>query len=459
MTAALRPVLLVANRAEIARRIFRTARVMGIRTVAVHDPAEPDLPHVREADVAVSLEGTTAPSCYLDIELLLAAATSSGATMVHPGYGFLSENVAFARAVTDAGLTWVGPDPEAISAMGDKVRAKDLMRSVGVPVLAGSQGPVTSAAQARAAADEIGYPVMIKAAAGGGGMAMEIIREAELVPAAVERIQTRGQRLFGDSSLLVEQYVQRSRHVEVQVLGLADGRVVALGERDCSVQRRHQKVVEESPSPYLSDDLRRQMFDAAETAARSISYRNAGTVEFIVDVESGHFYFLEMNTRLQVEHPVTEAITGLDLVREQLLVALERPPEFEPDAVTMEGHAIEMRVYAEDPVRFLPSPGVVLRWEEPTGPGVRVDAGYQAGNTVSPRYDPMLAKLIVHGPDRAAALESARSAVASFRIEGLKTNLPFLARLLEEPGFVSGDYDTGIVAGMTQPVPVGSPPS
>jgi acetyl-CoA carboxylase biotin carboxylase subunit len=448
--------LLVANRGEIARRVIRTAAAMGIRTVAVHDPAEPDLPHVEEADVAVPLEGSTAPSCYLDMPLIVAAARSTGATMVHPGYGFLSENAGFARAVEEAALVWVGPAPGAIAAMGDKVRAKDLMRSVGVPVLAGSEGPVQDAARARAVADTIGYPVMVKAAAGGGGMAMEIVRDADGVAPAVERIQARGERLFGDSSLLVEQYLERSRHIEVQVLGLADGRVVALGERDCSVQRRHQKVAEESPSPYLWPQLRRDMLAAAETAAGAISYRNAGTVEFIVDVDLGRFYFLEMNTRLQVEHPVTEAVTGLDLVREQLLVALEQPPSFDPERVSVEGHAVELRVYAEDPVRFLPSPGVLTAWEEPVGPGVRVDSGYRAGNTVSPRYDPLLAKLVVHGATRELALWRARAALEQFRVEGPRTNLPFLARLLDEPAFVSGGYDTGIVAAMVQPAAAGT---
>jgi acetyl-CoA carboxylase biotin carboxylase subunit len=299
--------------------------------------------------------------------------------------------------------------------------------------------------------------VMVKAAAGGGGMAMEIVRAPEALAAAVERVQARGHRLFGDASLLVEQYVERSRHVEVQVIGLADGRVVALGERDCSVQRRHQKVAEESPSPHVGDQLRREMLAAAETAARSISYRNAGTVEFIVDVETGCFFFLEMNTRLQVEHPVTEAVTGIDLVREQLLVSLDRAPMFDPDEVAIDGHALEFRVYAEDPFRFLPSPGLLTEWKEPSGEGVRVDGGYEAGNMVSPRYDPMLAKLIVHGPTRASALLRARDAVAQFHVAGPQTNLPFLARLLEEPAFVEGGYDTGIVTVMNPPVAVATP--
>jgi acetyl-CoA carboxylase biotin carboxylase subunit len=459
MTGVAQHTLLVANRGEIARRIFRTAADMGWRSVAVHDPAEVNLPHVREADLAVPLDTANERSGYLDIAQLVAAARSSGATMVHPGYGFLSENAAFACAVQEAGLVWVGPSPEAIAAMGDKVRAKELMRRVGVPVLPGSRGPVSDAAQALAVAGGTGYPVMVKAAAGGGGMAMEIVRDADGIATAVERIQARAARLFGDPSFLVEQYIERSRHIEVQVLGLADGRMVALGERDCSVQRRHQKVAEECPSPYVRPELRRAMYAAAKTAATAISYRNAGTVEFIVDVDTESFYFLEMNTRLQVEHPVTEAVTGLDLVREQLLVALELPPSFDPDHVRLTGHAIELRVYAEDPVRFLPSPGLLTRWEEPVGPGVRVDAGYQAGNEVSSRYDPLLAKLVLHGASRESALERARSAVSEFHVEGPRTNLAFLARLLDDPAFVSGAYDTNIVAAMTAPVPAtGGPP-
>lgn len=444
------PVVLVANRGEIARRVFRTARAMGFVTVAVHDPDEADLPHVGEADLAVPLVGSTAPSCYLDVPLLLEAARSTGVTYIHPGYGFLSENATFARAVTEAGLVWVGPAPDAIAAMGDKVRAKDLMRSVGVPVLAGSQGPVEDPVKALAVAADIGFPVMVKAAAGGGGMAMEIVRDPEDMDSAVARIQGRALRLYGDASLLVEQFVERSRHVEVQVLGLADGRVVALGERDCSAQRRHQKVAEEAPAPSVGAGVRAEMLGAARIAAEAISYRNAGTVEFIVDVDSGRFYFLEMNTRLQVEHPVTEAVTGLDLVREQLLIAQGLPPTFDVDRLGVNGHALELRVYAEDPVRFLPSPGVVTVWEEPSGPGVRVDGGYRAGNTVSARYDPLLAKLITHGETREIALARARTAVEAFRVEGPRTNLPFLARLLDDPGFASGDYDTGIVATMHQ---------
>jgi len=446
--------VLVANRGEIARRVIRTARRMGIRAVAVYSEADADLPYVREADQAV-LIGPAAPAqSYLNAAAILAAARDTGATAVHPGYGFLAENAGFARQVIAAGLTWVGPDPAAIEQMGDKIRARNLMEQAGVPVSPGSREPVADVAAALAEAKRIGYPVMVKAAAGGGGIGMGAAADDAGLSAAFETARSRAERFFGSPEILIERYVERARHVEVQILGLADGRVLALGERDCSVQRRHQKVAEETPSPGVSAGLRERMLAAAVRAGEAVRYRGAGTVECLVDAEKGSFVFLEMNTRLQVEHPVTELVTGIDLVEQQFRIAAGEPVSFDPTTVTPAGHALELRVYAEDPVRFLPRPGTITEWTEPTGGGVRVDAGYQAGNTVTPFYDPLLAKLCVHGADRDQALARAREAVAAFVVAGPKTNLPFHADLLDSAEFVSGDYDTSLV-GRLRPGPGG----
>jgi acetyl-CoA carboxylase biotin carboxylase subunit len=441
--------VLVANRGEIARRVIRTARRLGIRAVAVYSDADGDLPYVREADEAVHIGPAQPARSYLDAAALIEAARKTGAAAVHPGYGFLAENADFARRVIEAGLTWVGPDPGAIEQMGDKIRARNLMEQAGVPVSPGTREPVTDVAKAVTAAERIGYPVMVKAAGGGGGIGMGAAADEAGLRAAFETARSRAERFFGSPEILLERYVERARHVEVQILGLADGRVLALGERDCSVQRRHQKVAEETPSPGVSAGLRERMLAAAVTAGEAVGYRGAGTVECLVDAGAGSFVFLEMNTRLQVEHPVTELVTGIDLVEQQFLVAAAEPPSFDPSdpgAVRPAGHAIELRIYAEDPVRFLPGPGTITEWEEPAGDGVRVDAGYQAGNTVTPFYDPLLAKLCTHGADRAQALDRAREAVAAFRIAGPKTNLAFHADLLTSPEFVSGDYDTSLVS-------------
>src|SRR6266705_2762796 len=438
--------LLVANRGEIARRILATARRLGIRAVAVYSEADADLPFVAEADEAVLIGPAPPGQSYLDAGAVLAAARRTGAAAIHPGYGFLAENPAFARRVLAEGLIWVGPPPEAIEQMGDKINARNLMARAGVPVSAGTTEPVTSAAAAAAEAARIGYPVMVKAAAGGGGIGMSAVTGPAGLAAAFETARTRAERFFGDPAILLERYIDHARHVEVQILGLADGRVVALGERDCSVQRRHQKVAEEAPSPGVGPALRARMLAAAVRAGAAVGYRGAGTVECLVDPAADDFVFLEMNTRLQVEHPVTELVTGIDLVEQQFLIAAGEPPSFEPGAVRPAGHAIELRIYAEDPVRFLPGPGTITEWDEPAGDGVRVDAGYQAGNTVTPFYDPLLAKLCVHGADRAQALDRAREAVTAFRITGPKTNLAFHADLLASPEFVRGDYDTSLVS-------------
>jgi acetyl-CoA carboxylase, biotin carboxylase subunit len=438
--------VLVANRGEIARRVIRTASKMGIRAVAVYSDADADLPYVAEADEAVLIGPAAPASSYLNIDAILAAARQTGAQAVHPGYGFLAENPDFAAAVLDAGLTWVGPTPESMVQMGDKINARNLMERAGVPVSAGTREAMGDLEAALAAADQIGYPVMIKASAGGGGIGMTAAANPEQLAAGFETARTRAERFFGNPAILLERYVERARHVEVQILGLADGRVLALGERDCSVQRRHQKVAEETPSPGVSPQLRARMLDAAVQAGEAVGYVGAGTVECLVDVTSQDFMFLEMNTRLQVEHPVTELVTGVDLVEQQFLIAAGEPISFDPARLTSHGHALELRVYAEDSKRFLPSPGLIEEWSEPSGPGIRVDAGYAAGNRVTPYYDPLLAKLCAYGEDRAQALDRAAAAVAAFSISGLKTNLQFHAELLESPDFRSGDYDTSLVS-------------
>ena len=438
--------VLVANRGEIARRVIRTARRMGIRAVAVYSDADADLPYVSEADQAVHIGPAQPARSYLDAAALLAAAAKTGAAAVHPGYGFLAENADFAAQVIAAGLIWVGPSPDAIEQMGDKIRARNLMEKAGVPVSPGTREPVTDVATAVLEAERVGYPVMVKAAAGGGGIGMGAAADEAGLRAAFETARSRAERFFGSPEILLERFVAHARHVEVQILGLADGRVLALGERDCSVQRRHQKVAEETPSPGVSAALRERMLAAAVQAGEAVGYRGAGTVECLVDADSGSFVFLEMNTRLQVEHPVTELVTGIDLVEQQFRIAADDPPSFDPASVSPAGHAIELRVYAEDPVRFLPGPGTITEWEEPAGAGVRVDAGYEAGNTVTPFYDPLLAKLCVHGADREQALDRARAAVAAFRITGPKTNLAFHADLLTSTEFVAGDYDTSLVS-------------
>jgi acetyl-CoA carboxylase biotin carboxylase subunit len=433
--------VLVANRGEIARRVIRSVRALGIKAIAVYSEADADLPYVAEADEAVLIGPAQPAKSYLDMDAVMEAARRTNARAIHPGYGFLAENAGFARRVVDHGLIWIGPPPEAIAAMGDKISARNLMERAGVPVAAGTREPVPDADAAVAAG--IGYPVMVKAAGGGGGIGMSVAYDEDGLRKAYDTARTRAERFFGNPDILLERFIERARHVEIQILGLADGTVVALGERDCSVQRRHQKVVEETPSTGVGPELRSRMLAAAVRAGEAVGYRGAGTVECLVDPVAQEFVFLEMNTRLQVEHPVTELVTGIDLVEQQLLVAAGEPVTF--TAVEPRGHAIEFRVYAEDPRRFLPSPGEITVWEEPSGEVIRVDSGYAAGNKVTPFYDPLLAKLCVYGPDRAQALATARGAVEAFRIEGPKTNLAFFTELLANPEFVSGDYDTGLV--------------
>ncbi|GAA0732214.1 biotin carboxylase [Dactylosporangium roseum] len=440
--------LLVANRGEIARRIIRTARRLQIRTIAVHSEADATLPFVSEADEAVLIGPANPAQSYRNTDAILAAAKSTGAEAIHPGYGFLSENAAFAATVQENGLIWVGPGADAIGAMGDKINARNLMATAGVPVVPGTTDPATTVEAAIEAAAAIGFPVMVKAAAGGGGMGMAVANDEAGLRTEFDKVRGFAERMFGDGSVLIERYFPRVRHIEVQILGLADGRVIALGERECSVQRRNQKLVEETPSPALTPHQRADLLAAAVRAGEAVGYRNAGTVECLFDPASGQFFFLEMNTRLQVEHPVTEAVFGVDLVEEQLRIASGLAPTFDPDTLTVTGHAIEVRINAEDPKRFMPGPGAITTWVEPTGEGVRVDSGYAAGTTVTPSYDSLMAKLIVHGADRADALAKLRTAVAGFEIAGPKVNLPFFAELLDNDEFVSGDYDTAIVSRM-----------
>jgi acetyl-CoA carboxylase biotin carboxylase subunit len=436
--------VLVANRGEIARRVIRTVRSLGIKAIAVYSEADADLPHVAEADEAVLIGPPQPAKSYLDVDAVMEAARRTNAQAIHPGYGFLAENAGFARRVIDDGLIWIGPPPEAIAAMGDKISARNLMEKAGVPVSAGTREPVPDADAAVAAG--IGYPVMVKASGGGGGIGMSVAYDEAELRKAFDTARTRAERFFGNPDILLERFIERGRHVEIQILGLADGTVVALGERDCSVQRRHQKVVEETPSPGVGTDLRERMLAAAVRAGEAVGYRGAGTVECMVDPAAQEFVFLEMNTRLQVEHPVTELVTGIDLVEQQLRIAAGEPVTF--TSTQPRGHAMEFRVYAEDPKRFLPSPGEITVWEEPSGDVIRVDSGYQAGNKVTPFYDPLLAKLCVYGADRDQALSTARGAVEAFRVQGPKTNLPFFTELLANDEFVSGDYDTGLVERM-----------
>jgi acetyl-CoA carboxylase biotin carboxylase subunit len=438
--------LLIANRGEIARRVIRTARELGVFTIAVYSDSDGDLPYATEADLAVPINGGASGRPYLDAEELLAVAATTGARAVHPGYGFLAENAAFAQAVTAAGLTWVGPSAAAITAMGDKINARNLMHAAGVPVAAGTPAPVQDLDSALAQAERIGYPLMVKAAAGGGGIGMGLARNREELQGVFATALTRAERYFGSPDILLERFIAGARHVEIQILGAPDGSVSVLGDRDCSMQRRHQKILEETPSPGVSAQLRARMIAGARQAAAAIGYRNAGTVECLVDPFTQDYVFLEMNTRLQVEHPITELTTSVDLVEQQLRVAAGLAPTcgLDPHA-RARGHAIELRVCAEDPRTFLPAPGTITAWREPEGEHIRVDSGYRAGCVVSARYDSLLAKLCVWAADRDAAIALARQAVAEFEVGGVKTNLPFLAELLTSPGFASGSYDTGYV--------------
>jgi acetyl/propionyl-CoA carboxylase alpha subunit len=434
--------VLVANRGEIARRVFRACRALGLRTVAVYSEADRGAFHVRDADSAVEIGGAPARDSYLNAERILDAARRSRADAIHPGYGFLSESWRFAEAVQRAGLVFVGPGPEAIRKMGDKIEARRLMSGAGVPVVPGSFHGIADAAAAEGIAGEVGYPVILKAAAGGGGIGMARVERASDLAAAFAGASRRAQAAFGTAELYVERYLARPRHVEVQVFGDAAGTVVHMHERECSIQRRHQKLVEESPAPGLSPATKTGLTAAAVAGACAIGYTNAGTMEFLVDQDGG-FYFLEMNARLQVEHPVTEEVTGLDLVVAQLRAAAGEPLPWAQGEIVQRRAAIECRVYAEDPSKgFLPSPGTVQRLELPSGEGIRIESGVEAGSTVSVHYDPLLLKLIAHGATRAQAIDRLTDALDRCVIEGVKTTIPFLRRVIASAEFREGRVHT-----------------
>jgi len=436
--------VLVANRGEIARRVIRGCRALGIRSIAVYSEADAGWPHVTDADEAVAIGPAPARQSYLDIDRILDAARRTGAQAIHPGYGFLSENWRFARACEAAGLIFVGPSWRVIQQMGDKIEARRLMAAAEVPVVPGSDGPVDSVDAARAIAARAGYPVMLKASAGGGGIGMVKVADEAGLPAAFASAQRRAQAAFGSGGLFLERYVERARHVEVQVFGDVSGQVVHLHERECSIQRRHQKLIEESPAPNLPAALKARLTEAAVAGARSVGYVNAGTMEFIV--VGDELYFLEMNTRLQVEHPVTEEVTGLDLVQAQLRVAAGEPLPWTQAQIPQRGSSIECRIYAEDPAKgFMPSPGRLTRLVLPQGPGVRLECGVAEGVEVSVHYDPLLAKLITTGRDRDEAIARMSAALDAFVVEGVKTAIPFHQRVMKSDLFRSGAVHTQLI--------------
>jgi acetyl-CoA carboxylase biotin carboxylase subunit len=436
--------VLVANRGEIAVRIIRACRELGVRTVAVYSDVDRTALHVRYADEAYHIGAPAPRESYLHKGKIIDVARKSGADAIHPGYGFLAERATFAAACIDAGIIFVGPHPEAIHTMGDKQMARAKVKKAGVPIVPGTEPGLNDDELSRAA-EQIGYPLLVKAAAGGGGKGMRIVRDAQELPNALISAHREAENAFGDGSVYLEKLIENARHIEIQVLSDSYGNTIHLGERECSIQRRHQKLVEEAPSPFVTPEMRAKMGEIAVKAAQAVSYLNAGTIEFIVD-KNRNFYFLEMNTRLQVEHPVTELVTGVDLVKEQLRIARGRRMERTQEEIQINGHAIECRINAEDPYNnFLPSIGKVSMHLAPTGPGVRLDAGIYAGSEVTPYYDSMLAKLIVWGANRPQALRRLSRALDEYRIMGLKTNIPFHQKLVDSHHFISGKFDTGFV--------------
>ena len=438
--------VLVANRGEIARRIIRACRTLGVRSVAIYSEADAGWPHVADADAAVHIGPAPARESYLDIDRILTAAREQRVDAIHPGYGFLSENWRFAKTCEEAGLVFIGPPWPVIQAMGDKVQARARMARAGVPIVPGSEAAVESVQSAEDVAARVGYPVMLKASGGGGGIGMVRVADAAALGTAFAAAQRRSQAAFGSSALFVERYVEQARHVEVQVFGDAHGNLVHVHERECSIQRRHQKLVEESPAPNLSAELKARLTAAAVAGARAVGYVNAGTMEFIVHGEDA--YFLEMNTRLQVEHPVTEEVTGLDLVAAQLRVAAGEALPWRQQEIVQRGASIECRIYAEDPAKsFLPSPGPISRLALPEGPGVRVECGIAEGVQVSVHYDPLLAKLVTHGSSRPEAIERMRAALSAFVVEGVRTVIPFHLRVMQSEPFRAGRLHTQMVEG------------
>jgi acetyl-CoA carboxylase, biotin carboxylase subunit len=437
--------ILIANRGEIAVRVMRACREMDIRTVAVYSDADRTSLHVRYADEALQIGAAPSTESYLRIDRIIRAAEESGAEAIHPGYGFLAENPGFAEACQAAHLVFIGPSAKAMELMGSKTASRRALLAAGLPVVPGTDRILESLAEVRRVADEIGFPVMLKASAGGGGKGMRIVSSPAELESAFRNAQSEAANAFNDSSVYLERYLERPRHVEIQVLGDHHGNLIHLGERECSLQRRHQKVVEESPSPLMDDDLRRRMGETAVRIAKLAGYTNAGTVEFLVDTHR-NFYFLEMNTRLQVEHPVTELVTGVDLVKEQLRVAAGERLSLRQEDVRLRGWAIECRIYAEDPAQnFFPSPGMITYLKIPAGPGVRVDSGSYAGWRVPLEYDPLLAKLVVHGDTRASALARLARALGEYEVSGIRTNIPFFRSVVAHPDFLAGSFDTAFI--------------
>ncbi|HEY0116488.1 MAG TPA: acetyl-CoA carboxylase biotin carboxylase subunit [Allosphingosinicella sp.] len=436
----MRPIqkVLIANRGEIALRIHRACHEMGIRTVAVHSTADADAMHVRLADEAVCIGPPAAAESYLNIPNIISAAEIAHADAIHPGYGFLSENARFAEIVESHNIIWIGPKPEHISTMGDKVEAKRTAGALGLPLVPGSDGAIEDVAEAQRLARDIGYPVIIKAASGGGGRGMKVCASEDQLETLMSQAGSEARAAFGDATVYLEKYLANPRHIEFQIFGDGNGNAIHLGERDCSLQRRHQKVLEEAPSPVISAEQRDEMGGIVARAMADMGYRGAGTIEFLY--EDGEFYFIEMNTRLQVEHPVTEMITGLDLVREQINIAQGKPLTLRQEDVQFRGHAIEVRINAEDPQTFAPSPGLVKHFHVPGGMHVRVDSGLYAGYRVPPYYDSMIAKLIVYGTSRAGAMRRLRRALEEFVIDGIKTTIPLHQALIEDPDFIAGSY-------------------
>ena len=438
--------ILIANRGEIACRVIRACREMRIGTVAVYSDADRDALHVRMADEAYNIGPPPSSESYLRGDKIIQVAKESGAEAIHPGYGFLSENAEFVRQVTKAGLVFIGPPPEAMEAMGGKMSARKIAIAAGVPVVPGTTDPLTSFDDAAETASSFGYPIMLKASAGGGGKGMRLVERESDLKSAFEASQSEALAGFGDDAVYVEKAVARPRHIEIQTFSDSQGNHVYLGERECSIQRRHQKVIEEAPSPINSAELRRKMGECAVMVAKAVDYVGAGTVEFLVSDLDKSFYFLEMNTRLQVEHPVTELVTGIDLVREQIAVASGSPLSFTQDDIRINGHAIECRIYAEDPeANFLPSPGKITGLRVPHGPGVRDDGGVYEGSEVSIFYDPMISKFATYGRDRTEAIDRMRRALFEYEVSGIKTTLPFFREVMEDEEFLSGELDTGFI--------------
>lgn len=431
--------ILIANRGEIALRIIRACREMGIQTVAVHSTADANAMAVRLADESVCIGPASSRESYLNIPAILTAATVTGAEAIHPGYGFLSENEQFARMVEEHGFAFIGPKPEHIATMGDKVMAKKTVKALGLPVVPGSEGALESVEDGLAFAKEAGYPVLIKAASGGGGKGMKVVRSPEEFQEAYSTARSEAKANFGDDTVYVEKYLEKPRHIEIQVFGDTHGNAIHLGERDCSTQRRHQKLVEEAPSPVLSAEERDQIGSLAAEVIRKMGYRGAGTIEFLY--ENGQFFFMEMNTRIQVEHPVTEMITGIDLIAEQIRVAAGEPLSVNKDRIHLRGHAIEIRINAEDPDTFMPSPGTITQFHAPGGLGVRFDSAIYGGYRIPPYYDSMVGKLIVHGRNRDECIRRLRRAITETVVEGVKTTLPLQLWISEQPEFTSGEYN------------------